>query len=465
MNTKSIILTLGVVLWVAEPSVAQATPESKLAGKSASLRGKGLNFRLRKLLAAKGVRAVTPPPKQDPALVELGRNLFFDKELSGPRSIACSTCHNPFLGTADGQSLSRAQGAVGLGAARRQGPRSIFLPRNALSLWNRGVPVWDTMFWDGRLGRLPDGSIFSPAGDLTPQGFTSPLAAFTILPITPREEMRGFIGELDRFGEFNELGVIADGDFIGKWEGVVARVKAVPGYRPMILAAFPEQSIDDFDIVDFGNAVGAFETDAFTALDSPFDRFLAGEFGAMSDAQKRGAILFYGRANCSECHAGALQTDFEFHNIAVPQAGIGRPGFEPLDIGRAEQTGVDEDRFAFRTPSLRNIAVEAPYMHNGAYTKLVDAVRHHLDPETYLLNYDPSQLEPELQDTLQDDPALIAELLERLDPALGVRGRPLSDREFSDIISFLNGLTDPASLQKLIDVTPDNVPSGLPLAD
>lgn len=245
---------------------------------------------------------------------------------------------------------------------------------------------------------------------------------------------------------------------------MVTRVKAIPAYQDQIRSAFSDQSIEEFGIEDLSNAVGAFETDAFTALNSPFDRYLAGDSKALSDAQKRGALLFYGRAQCSSCHSGALQSDFSFHNIAVPQAGVGRPGFEPLDLGRAEQTGVDTDRFAFRTPSLRNIALEAPYMHNGAYNLLIDAVRHHLSPETYLRNYDPSQLEPELQDTVQKDPALIEELLLRLDPKLALAGPPLNEQNISDLMAFLNALTDPSSLQ-LLDVFPDFVSSGQPLAD
>ena len=425
---------------------------------------RSLDSRLTRTLARRGVQSVPNPPAQDPALVKLGQSLFFDKELSGPRSIACATCHHPFLGTGDGQTLSRAQGAVGLGAARRHGPLSLFLPRNALTLWNRGVDGWDTMFWDGRLGQDANGVFFSPAGAATPQGFTNALAAFTIIPITPREEMRGFLGELDRFGNPNELGPIADNDFVSIWNGVVARVKALPAYRQQIQDAFPGQPLANFDIVDLSNAVGAFETHAFTALDAPFDRYLAGDRSAMSDSAKRGALLFYGRAQCSSCHSGALQTDLAFHNIAGPQVGIGRPGFEPLDIGRAEQTGLTQDRFEFRTPSLRNVRLNGPYFHNGAYVQLEDAIWHHLEPAAALAAYDDSQVVPELRGTFQNDPALIDELIRTLDPQLRVRGRPLRASDVADLLAFMDALTDPSSLN-LIETFPDAVPSGLPLAD
>ena len=421
-----------------------------------------LDLYLYKTLHKQQVQPVPKPPTQDPALVELGQSLFFDKELSGPRSISCSTCHNPFLGSADGQSLSRAQGAVGLGASRRHGPISLFLPRNAIELWNRGVEGWDTMFWDGRLGQDAQGNFFSPAGEDTPQGFNNALSAFTIMPITPDREMRGFPGELDRNGNFNELGELSDTDFVDIWEGVVARVVNIPEYQTLIQQAYPGQAVADFDIVDLGNAIGAFETEAFTALDSPFDRYLAGDKSAMSNSAKRGALLFYGKAQCSACHSGALQTDFSFSNIAVPQVGGGRPGFEPLDLGRAEQTGVEEDRFAFRTPSLRNVRLNGPYMHNGAFSELEDAVDHHLNPISSLENYDPSQVEPELRDTLVDDPAINTELTNRLDPRL--KKIYLSKKQKKDLLAFLDALTDPSSLN-LFDTVPDSVASGLPLAD
>ena len=458
------IRSISTLLTIAAVSLFHVDAEAQTSrpDKRALQRFDRLDLYLTSLLRSNDVRSVPKPPKQDPALVKLGQSLFFDKELSGPRSISCSTCHNPFLGTADGQTLSRAQGAVGLGASRRHGPLSLFLPRNAIELWNRGVEGWDTMFWDGRLGQDANGVFFSPAGDVTPQGFTNALAAFTIIPITPREEMRGFVGELDRFGRPNELGTIEDTDFVGIWDGVVARVKNIAAYREQIEAAFPSKSVDDFNIVDLANAVGAFETEAFTALNSPFDHYLAGDVSAMSDAAKRGAVLFYGKAQCSSCHVGALQTDLKFRNIAAPQVGTGRPGFEPLDLGRAEQTGLQGDRFRFRTPSLRNARLNGPYMHNGAYAKLEDAVKHHLNPAAYLRSYDDSQLEPELRGTFQDDPALIAELLNTLDPNLSTL--KLSKSQFKDLMAFLDALTDPNSLN-LFDTIPDSVPSGLPLAD
>jgi len=420
-----------------------------------------LDDELRELLVAQGVEPVPPPPAQDPEMVALGQQLFFDKELSGRRNISCSTCHHPLLGSADAQSQSRGQGATGLGPAREHGPNSRFLARNTLSLWNRGVEGWDVMFWDGRLGGNVDDGYTSPAGDPTPQDFSNALAEFFIIPVTPDEEMRGFPGELDVFGQPNEMEPLTNDDFADIWPLVVARAMAVPEYNQQLTSVFglPE---DEITVVHLAEATGAFMTDAFTALDSPFDRYLAGDDTSLSDAAKRGGILFYGRAYCSSCHTGGLQTDLEFHNIAAPQVGTGKGDEAPLDYGRGRITGMMEDRFKFRTSSLRNIELEGPWMHNGAYAVLEDAVRHHLDPEAALSTYDDSQVEPELVGTYQTD--VIDEMLGTIDPLLGVEGDPLTDAEVADLMAFLSALTDPSSLN-LLHLVPDSVPSGLPVDD
>ena len=447
-----------------ETPTGSSLVDSSVAGSRIDAGTRVIDILLRGQLRRLKVRPVRPPPRQDPAKVELGRNLFFDRELAGPRNISCATCHNPLLGSADGQSQSRGQGAIGLGPARRQDGEQFFefLPRNALSLWNRGVPGWDVMFWDGRLGGTREEGFFSPAGPDTPQDVANALSLFTVIPITPAQEMRGFPGQKDIFGNVNELEGLTDTDFVQIWDKLIDRIVAIPGYVDLLQAAFPDTPAEEITISQLSDALGAFQTEAFTALDAPFDRYLAGDNRALSDAGKRGALLFYGRANCADCHAGALQTDFQFHNIAAPQIGGGRPGFEPLDLGFAETTGEPTDRFKFRTPSLRNIELEGPYFHNGAYADLEDAVRHHLDPIGALRSYDPSQVEPELVGTLVDDRGVEAELIETLDPALRVSGRPLSDADVDDILEFLAALTDRASLNTF-ELIPDRVPSGLPL--
>lgn len=421
---------------------------------------------LRDLLAKQQVTSVEVPPAQDPNMVELGRNLFFDKELSGRRNISCSTCHNTLLGSADGQGQSRAQGAIGLGPHRRGDgdERFDFLPRNALSLWNRAVDGWDTMFWDGRLQGTLEGGYTSPAGDDTPQNFTNVLTAFSAFPITPDEEMRGFPGQLDVLGNVNELSDLTDDDFVQIWEFITARVTDNEGYNDLLAKAFPGVPESTLDIVNISEAIGAFMTEAFTALDAPFDRYLAGDDDALSAKQKRGATLFYGNANCANCHSGGLQTDLDFHSIAAPQVGTGRGDSAPLDLGRGAITGNTQDNFKFRTPSLRNIELEGPYMHNGAFTELRDAVVHHTNPLVSLQNYDVSQIEPELNGAFQNDPETINALINSIDQSVLKPRFRLSNNDIDDIMAFLSSLTDPASLN-MSEVIPSSVPSGLPLND
>ncbi|MFT4930127.1 MAG: cytochrome c peroxidase [Phenylobacterium sp.] len=320
------------------------------------------------------------------------------------------------------------------------------------------------MFWDGRLGGTPAEGYFSPAGDATPQNFTSALAAFSIIPLSPDDEMRGFPGQLDVFGQPNEMSELTNDQFDEIWPLVTARVTNHAGYDQLLADAFPDTPEKDLDIVDISEALGAFMIDEFTALDSPFDRYLAGDNNAMSKDAKRGALLFYGPAGCGGCHSGGLQTDFDFHNIAAPQVGTGRGPAAPLDLGRGAVTGNAAENFRFRTPSLRNIELEAPYFHNGAFDKLEDAVRHHLDPAASLANYDASQIEPELAGQFQNDPATIQALLSTVSPKLRILGNSLSDNDVSDILAFMSALTDPSSLNKL-DAVPASVPSGLTLAD
>ncbi|MDP7251333.1 MAG: cytochrome-c peroxidase, partial [Planctomycetota bacterium] len=177
----------------------------------------------------------------------------------------------------------------------------------------------------------------------------------------------------------------------------------------------------------------------------------------MSDDALKGAVLFHGKANCVSCHSGNLFTDQEHHNIGVPQIGPGKK--KGIDLGRAEETGLQRDLFTFRTPPLRNTAVTGPWMHNGAFNNLEDAVRHHLDPVRSALNYSPRNLRPDLRKRIQDAPAVQVAILKNLDPRLRSI-RSLNDTEIEQVLAFLKALTDPA-VWDLADVAPYTVPSGL----
>ena len=139
----------------------------------------------------------------------------------------------------------------------------------------------------------------------------------------------------------------------------------------------PEEAVTLSRLVE---ALAAFER-RFIFTDAPWDRYIGGDVTALTPQQKRGALLFSGAldpaVNCTTCHSGDLFTDFDFHNILAPQLGPGRghgyTGRE--DWGRAGVTFDARDRYAFRTPSLRNVTLTAPYFHDGAYARLEDAIR------------------------------------------------------------------------------------------
>jgi cytochrome c peroxidase len=138
-------------------------------------------------------------------------------------------------------------------------------------------------------------------------------------------------------------------------------------------------------------------------------------------------------------------------------------GSGPLDLGHGGITNKPEDKFKFRTAPLRNVALTGPWMHSGAYTTLEAAVRHHLNPKESLRNYDPSQLDPRYWTRVHNEEIIGAGVLSKVD---GVVARPINlrDQEFSDLVEFLQSLTDPKALDQ-VNRIPENVPSGLPLHD
>lgn len=409
-------------------------------------------------LAHAGVTSL-PVPGHDPEeLVELGRLLFFDKILSGNKNIACSTCHHLAYHSTDLLSLGIGTGGVRNGPARKVG-NGRFLRRNTTDLYNKGLGGFTSLFHDGRV-ELANGTRITPAGNALPSSLTTSLEAQAMFPVASRDEMRGFRGDTTRFGEINELGLVDDGDFPAIWSGLVSRILSYPDYVARFRQAFPGLDSSSFGFEHAALAIAAFERAAFTQLDSPFDRYLAGNLAAISDSAKRGALLFYGKARCATCHVGALLTDQAFHNIGVPQlvAGTGSPS---LDIGRAAVTGRMPDRFAFRTPSLRNVLLTGPWMHNGVYTQLENAIRHYRNPVMAHRDYDPGQLDSRIAPLIRLDQATQAEVMATLDTGV-TRPIDLSDADVALIRQFLKALTDPRAFIQLHEI-PDHVPSGLPV--
>ncbi|MBI3786428.1 MAG: cytochrome-c peroxidase [Deltaproteobacteria bacterium] len=397
------------------------------------------------------------------AKVELGRALMFDKLLSGNRDISCATCHHPLLHMGDGLPVSIGTGGAGLGPARVRGAGRNLIPRNAPEVFDRGAPLWTSMFWDSRVTGSPAAGFSTPAHAALPAGLESILAAQAMFPVTSRDEMRGARGDVDVLGQPNEVAALADNDFTGIWAALMQRVLAIPEYVTLFNMSFPDVASGQLGFQHAANAIAAFEVDACTLLDSAWDRYVAGDANALSENAKQGAMLFFGKAGCSDCHSGNLFTDQQHHDIAIPQLGPGKGSEAPLDYGRGRETGLAADRYKFRTPPLRNVAVTGPWMHDGAYATLEGAVRHHLDPATSLRNYNVMQNAPALVSTYQGDPITLAAILANLDP-LTAKPRSLADAEVNDLLTFLEALTAPDAMD-MSKAIPDSVPSGLPVRD
>lgn len=414
-------------------------------------------------LAAQNMSPLDVGESPEAAKIALGQMLFFDKVLSGNRDISCATCHHPSQGSGDGLTVSIGTGGVGLGPARQIGYGRSFIPRNAPEVFNRGSAEWTTMFWDNRV-TVQDGVFHTPAGEQLLPGLDNVLAAQAMFPVTSADEMRGAAGDMDALGNVNELALLAADDLPGIWAGLMERLLVYPEYVALFQAAYPNVAMEDLTFAQAANAIAAFEIEAYSLPNSPWNNYLNGDSSALSELEKEGALLFYGEANCATCHSGSLLTDQTPHALAVPQVGPGKGDESPLDLGRWRETVLDADMYAFRTPSLHNVAVSGPYMHDGAFATLEAAVLHHLDPETSLLNYDPTEhLHPDLYDTFQDDPALLAEMLDYVDPTLAPE-RPLTNAEIEALLAFLHALTDP-TVTGLDRYVPSSVPSGLPVQD
>jgi cytochrome c peroxidase len=287
------------------------------------------------------------------------------------------------------------------------------------------------------------------------------LAAQAMFPVTSDAEMRGVAGDVDVNGQANDLSMVDPADVGGIWAGLMVRLMAIEGYVTLFAAAYPGVPTEELRFSHAANAIAAFEEHAFTLVNSPWDRYLRGESGAMSEAAKRGSVLFFGDASCGACHNGKLLTDQKPHCIGAPQVGPGKGEGAPHDLGAFLVSGKEAERYAFRTPPLRNVTETGPWMHDGAYTTLEAAVRHHLDAAGALSGYDPSQLRPDFEETYAFDQAVIDEMSANLDAKLAP-ARALSDAEVADLMAFLDALTDPAA-RNLAHLVPDTVPSGLPV--
>lgn len=475
--------------------------------------------RIRAQFAARNIVPIPSRPAVDGGgkrfdkLAKLGQALMFDKILSDNQDISCMTCHPAAAGGDDDRHLSDGVRGLGLGPARAGGT---VIPRNAPPLWN--LHAIDSLFWDGRVERLPDGSFRTPAGaQLTPEMLAvfefGAVSAIGLFPVTNRDEMREHV--LD--GRFDDLTTIPDGDFTAIWDALMDRLRAIPEYRRLFGEAYPDwpgerdARIDTMTFAHASNAMAAFMIKHFTAADSPWDKFVGGKHDAFKELEDktedtptpileidvlRGAEKFL--ATCANCHNGPLLSDNRFHNTALAQFGPGQGDGGGLDdFGRARVTD-DEDarcgnpgsgascRYAFRTTPLRNVVFTAPFGHAGEIGRFGNAatfdedlaadleelrafVAHYaVSPADNLRTYDVTQIAPGLQGSLL---ANTEDIIAHIDP-LFAGGSPIVPEDVDILTAFMFAQTQLSLFEMArhqgsalglarCPAIPSSVPSGL----
>jgi cytochrome c peroxidase len=427
----------------------------------------------------------------DPALADLGRLLFFDKILGLHNDNSCAGCHAPAFGFGDSQPMAIGVDNNDIVGPNRRGPRN----------QRRAPPVANTIFypalmWTPRFVAL-SGDPFDPSlGFQFPppehviMGEPTLLAAQASLPSTELVEMAGFTGITDRPGPFGPRHVQFDDghghplpapDATGFHNAPIqaavdARLNAVPTYLAKFGAVFNAGVPLPPGGITIGmrrRALAEFQA-SLTAADTPLDRFARGEAGAMTPGQKRGALLFFGRARCVRCHEVAgpsneMFSDFQPHRIGGPQVapafgvGTGNTIFdgpaENEDFGFEQTAGDPALRYTFRTAPLRNLKAAPAFFHNGAFGTMQAAIAHHLDVQHLLRHYDPR--DHHVPPDLHAGP-FGGILAAGLDPRLR-RPIRLSMQEFRDLVAFVRDALFDERVARFCERLPASVPSGLPL--
>ncbi len=332
-----------------------------------------------------GLRAPLPRMRESftPQQIDLGRLLFFDPLLSSDHRLACSSCHQPAHSFADGRE--RSQGHL-FTEGPQQG-RPALLARNAPSLWNVGF--LSRLFWDSRADSLEEQA-------------RGPLFAEQEMASTP--------------------------------ESLLASLNGNAEYRQLFSEAFVRTVRSDITVAEVTSALAAFES-SLVSFNSRYDRYAMGDAAALTAQEIQGYNLFRGFvARCSQCHMPPLFTSGDVAVVGAPPS----PG-QPYDAGVGALQPDPDMRGAFKVPTLRNIALTAPYFQAGQLKRLEDVVAFYDD--TFGHAVPPG---------------------ERLHVHwhVSLKGPTFSTAERAALVAFLYTLTDETMMPRI----PDRVPSGLPVA-
>lgn len=322
---------------------------------------------------------VALPERRDgfsPEQIDLGRYLFFDSILSDDEDLSCAHCHHPQHGLTDGRPRSMGRHGKGVGPTRTEG---IELTRSAPPLWN--LAFQQTFFWDNRVTSLEDQ---------------------ILMVFSTTEEMATNPQEL------------------------VGKLNAIPAYQKLFQQVFGTTPIE-FDQVL--SAIVAFET-TLISLNSRYDQYIHGDQDILNNQELNGLHVFRSFATrCSQCHTPPLFTSGQIAGTGVPPT-----HGQPFDEGAGAISNEPSLVGAFKVPTLRNIALTAPYMHAGQFSTLTGAVSFY--------NHEPGHALPDRDD---------------LTFHWHVNNPHLSTDEITDLVAFLHTLNDETAMPKI----PARVPSGL----
>ncbi len=329
---------------------------------------------LKRPFPAKRVRADNP---SSPEKIELGRLLYFDPVLSRDNDISCAHCHHPDLGFSDNVGLSIGIGGKGLGKARSGGA---ILRRGSPTVWNA---VYNhRQFWDGRAADLEEQAL-QPIQDPTEMG----------------QDLESLIKEL----------------------------RDIPEYVEKFNRAFPEEGAAAITEKNLSYAIAVFEQ-TLISDQSRFDQYAAGDAKALNHEEVAGLNLFRSlKTRCFECHGMPTFANPDFKVIGVPDL----PGME-ADMGHGEFAGEGYNR-AFKVPTLRNVALTAPYMHNGIFNTLEEVIDFYAGGGGSGRGLHLSNLDDK------------------------IRAFSLSPKEKRALVAFLHSLSDESAKPAI----PASVPSGL----
>lgn len=421
-------------------------------------------------------------PNITDALPQLGKKLFFTKALGGDKDSACVTCHHPVLGGGDNLSLSvgvtsNNSDLLGLGRIHMSADEETLpsVPRNAPTVFNMGF--WDkSLFHDSRVESLSStpgtngsgGDIRSPDTDFNVADENSGnnlTAAQARFPVTSQDEMRGFTFEADSSNDdvrdhlaarLGNYGVGLDELTTNDW---------LEEFQQAYASNDTAENLVTYS--NIANAIAEYER-SMQFASHPWQHFMDGDLDAISESAKKGARLFFtkpeeGGAGCVACHKGQLFTDENHHVVAYPQIGPGKgDGTSGTDdFGRFRETGLERDKYAFRTASLLNISVTGPFSHSGSMHDLEQVVRHYINPNQSIADFVANENNmgvcnlPQFkemddcssiyQNAQSNSESALAKLVAQQNAGTSkiFKNLQLSDTQVNNLVAFLEALTDP----------------------